>query len=98
MNTHLSNEVKKFDEKLSNITQAVNGDALLWSDAAHAFVATHGDSKENNKITSLKNGDISGTSTDAVAGNQLYALGDKVAQSLGGGAKYEDGQWSKPKF
>ncbi|WP_375696536.1 Vomp family autotransporter [Bartonella sp. AP331QHHD] len=41
---------------------------------------------------------MSGTSTDAVAGNQLYALGDKVAQSLGGGAKYEDGQWIEPKF
>uniref|UniRef100_UPI0035CFCA83 hypothetical protein n=1 Tax=Bartonella sp. CL436QHHD TaxID=3243531 RepID=UPI0035CFCA83 len=61
MNTHLSNEVKKFDEKLSNITQAVNGDALIWSQTANAFVATHGDSKENSKITSLKNGDISGT-------------------------------------
>ncbi|EJF75507.1 hypothetical protein ME7_01199, partial [Bartonella birtlesii LL-WM9] len=45
---------------------ASQGDALLWDKSKGAFVATHGDNKESNKITSLKNGEISATSTDAV--------------------------------
>ncbi|WP_375664278.1 hypothetical protein, partial [Bartonella sp. CL50QHWL] len=100
VNKHLSNEVKKFNEKLSNITQEVQGDALLWSDAEGAFVAQHGkeDKRASSKIKHLANGDVSGTSSDAVAGNQLYALGDSVAQSLGGHASYAGGAWIAPSF
>ncbi|MDD9331039.1 MAG: hypothetical protein PV353_12040, partial [Bartonella sp.] len=45
VNTHLTNEVKKFDQKITNITEKIQGDALLWSDKDHAFVATHGNIK-----------------------------------------------------
>ncbi len=101
VNTHLANEVKKFDEKITNISKEVKGDALLWSDAEKAFVATHGaegTAKTSSKITSLQNGDISESSTDAVAGNQLHSLGNKVATYFGGGAGYAEGQWTAPKF
>ncbi|WP_187147394.1 YadA-like family protein [Bartonella grahamii] len=109
VNTHLTNEVKKFDDKLTNITQKFKGDALLWSDTAHAFVAQHekkeeGDdgktivTQENSKITSLQAGKITADSTDAVNGSQLYSLGSEVAKSLGGGAGYAEGKWTAPTF
>ncbi|WP_375659522.1 hypothetical protein [Bartonella sp. MR30HLJHH] len=100
VNTHLVNEVKKFDEKLTNIMQEVQSYSLLWDKTKGAFVATHGEkkSKTNSKITSLKNGDITSTSSDAVAGNQLHTLGSSVAKSLGGAASYENGTWVAPTF
>ncbi|ENN95481.1 surface protein/Bartonella adhesin [Bartonella vinsonii subsp. berkhoffii str. Tweed] len=100
VNTHLTNEVKKFEEKITNITQEVQGDALLWNRSKGAFVATHGekDSKTNSKITSLLDGTINENSTDAVTGKQLHTLGDKVAKTFGGGAGYEGGKWTAPKF
>ncbi|WP_208442641.1 hypothetical protein, partial [Bartonella raoultii] len=51
-----------------------------------------------SKITSLANGSINSSSSDAVAGNQLYALGSNVAKTLGGEASYEDGKWVAPTF
>ncbi|ENN95375.1 surface protein/Bartonella adhesin [Bartonella vinsonii subsp. berkhoffii str. Tweed] len=100
VNTHLTNEVKKFEEKITNITQEVQGDALLWDRSKGAFVATHGekDSKTNSKITSLLDGTINENSTDAVTGKQLHTLGDKVAKTFGGGAGYEGGEWTDPNF
>ncbi|WP_273791567.1 Vomp family autotransporter [Bartonella sp. CM31XJBT] len=96
-----TNVVKDFNDKVTNITQEVQGDALLWNKDAEAFVATHGGKdgeKTNSKITSLANGDITASSSDAVAGNQLYALGNSVAQSLGGDASYAGGAWTAPSF
>ncbi|WP_375616966.1 hypothetical protein, partial [Bartonella sp. AP58NXGY] len=99
VNTHLSNEVKKFDEKLSNITQAVQGDALLWGKTKGAFVATHGDNKENSKLTSLAAGSIVSGSSDAITGGQIYDLQKQFATYFGGGAGYnEKGEWVAPTF
>uniref|UniRef100_UPI0035D0A007 Vomp family autotransporter n=1 Tax=Bartonella sp. AA97HXZ TaxID=1460972 RepID=UPI0035D0A007 len=95
-----TNVVKDFNDKVTNITESVQGDALLWNKDAEAFVAKHGykESKTNSKITSLANGDITKDSSDAVTGNQLYALGNSVAQSLGGDASYAGGAWTAPSF
>ncbi|WP_164713719.1 Vomp family autotransporter [Bartonella vinsonii] len=98
VNNHLTNEVKKFEEKITNITQEVQGDALLWDKTKGAFVATHGKDKTNSKITSLQNGTISENSTDAVNGSQLYSMGDTIAKYFGGGASYAEGQWIAPTF
>ncbi|MFC0002541.1 hypothetical protein ACFFLC_17825, partial [Brachybacterium conglomeratum] len=73
-------------------------DALLWDNDKGAFVAQHGADKSNSKITSLKAGSISKDSSDAVIGSQLYGFGSDVAQSLGGGAGYENGHWTGPHF
>ncbi|WP_409361442.1 Vomp family autotransporter [Bartonella heixiaziensis] len=109
VNTHLTNEVKNFTDKVTNITQKFKGDALLWSDTAHAFVAQHEKkeekedntvvvTQENSKLTSLLDGAINDSSTDAVTGNQLHKLGTGVAKSLGGNASYAEGKWSAPTF
>ncbi|WP_455466257.1 Vomp family autotransporter [Bartonella sp. B39] len=100
VNTHLTNEVKKFDEKITNIAQHVKGDALLWSKSDNAFIALHGeeDKKTNSKIKFLANGDITDGSTDAVTGGQLHTLGTGVASTLGGSASYENGIWTAPTF
>ncbi|MDD9334207.1 MAG: hypothetical protein PV354_11325, partial [Bartonella sp.] len=82
------------------MSEGVAQDSLLWSKTDEAFVAQHGEegNKTNSKITSLQNGDISATSTDAVNGSQLYSLNTTLAAYLGGGAKYENGEWIAPSF
>uniref|UniRef100_UPI001ABA5E42 hypothetical protein n=1 Tax=Bartonella raoultii TaxID=1457020 RepID=UPI001ABA5E42 len=102
VNKHVQNIVNDFTEQVTNITQEVQGDALLWDKASKAFVAQHGekgDKKENSKITSLANGDISKVSTDAVTGSQLYLMNEQFASYFGGGAGYnEQGKWNAPTF
>ncbi|WP_375667110.1 MULTISPECIES: hypothetical protein, partial [unclassified Bartonella] len=98
VNNNLTNKFNEFTQNITNITQEVQGDALLWDKTKGAFVSTHGDNKENNKLTSLKNGDITAASSDAIAGNQLYSLGYSVAKTLGGNASYENGTWISPTF
>ncbi|MCZ2159272.1 hypothetical protein NPX99_08495, partial [Bartonella sp. 220] len=98
--TGLDENIKNVNQRIKEVSQGVAQDSLNWSANDKAFVAQHGEGKEraNSKITSLQNGDISASSTDAVAGQQLHKLGNAVAQSLGGNAKYEDGKWSAPSF
>ncbi|EJF96741.1 hypothetical protein ME9_00441, partial [Bartonella taylorii 8TBB] len=100
VNNHLMNAVQKFDEKINNITQEVQGDALLWSDADKAFIAQHGkdETRSNSKITSLQSGNIADNSTDAINGSQLYSMSNTLAKYLGGGAGYAEGQWNVPNF
>ncbi|PIT67802.1 hypothetical protein CER18_09540, partial [Bartonella tribocorum] len=91
---------KEFSQSITNITQEVQGDALMWSDADKAFSAQHGKdgAKTASKIKYLANGDISAASTEAITGSQLYGLGSNVAQYFGGGASYENGTWKAPTF
>ncbi|WP_332060013.1 YadA-like family protein [Bartonella sp. CB74] len=74
--------------------------ALLWSDTDEAFVALHGkgEAKSNSKLKYLLDGSIAAGSTEAVTGNQLYLMSNKLAAYLGGGAGYVDDQWISPKF
>ncbi|WP_273722096.1 hypothetical protein, partial [Bartonella sp. ML71XJBT] len=93
----VNNSFTKLQHDLSdNIAQ----NALLWSDDDKAFVAVHGkgDGKHNSKLSHLVDGDISAGSTEAITGNQLYQLDQTLALYLGGGAKYENGQWTGPQF
>ncbi|WP_375679418.1 MULTISPECIES: Vomp family autotransporter [unclassified Bartonella] len=86
---HVTNEFDKFSQ-----------DALLWSEKDQAFVARHGTDgqKTNSKLTYLLDGNVSEDSTDAINGSQLYAMGDQIANYFGGGARYENGEWSDPTF
>ncbi|WP_330168576.1 YadA-like family protein [Bartonella grahamii] len=98
---NVQNIVKDFNDKVTNITESVQGDALLWSDDAGAFVAKHGEKdgeKTNSKITSLADGTIASGSSDAVNGGQIYSLNQSLAKYFGGDAKYADGEWSLPGF
>ncbi|WP_273724304.1 hypothetical protein, partial [Bartonella sp. AU18XJBT] len=94
----VKDKFEKVKDEITKEVTAVQGDALLWDKAKEAFAATHGEEKSSSKITSLANGDITATSSDAVAGNQLHSLGSSVATYFGGGASYENGTWTAPKF
>ncbi len=98
VNTHLTNVVNDFTQKITNITQEVKGDALSWNGDEQAFVAQHGEEKTNSKIKFLANGDISANSMDAVNGSQLYLISNQLAVYFGGGAGYADGVWIAPTF
>ncbi|MPW45045.1 ESPR-type extended signal peptide-containing protein [Acinetobacter guerrae] len=52
----------------------------------------------NHKITNVAPGEISSTSQDAVNGSQLNTSNQYVVNSLGGGAKYENGQFTAPTY
>ncbi|PIT67831.1 hypothetical protein CER18_09470, partial [Bartonella tribocorum] len=100
VNNNITNKLNEVTQNITNVTQQVKGDTLLWSETDNAFTAQHGEGekKEASKITHLLDGNIASGSTDAVTGGQLKALGDKVAQSFGGDAKYENGEWTAPTF
>ncbi|UNF45564.1 Vomp family autotransporter [Bartonella krasnovii] len=101
----LDTNIKKVEDKLAeavgNITQQVQGDALLWSNTDNAFVADHkkNGEKTKSKITHLLDGDIASGSTDAVTGGQLYSMNEHLATYFGGGAGYDaQGNWQAPSF
>ncbi|UNE54515.1 Vomp family autotransporter [Bartonella machadoae] len=96
----LDENIKNVNDRIKDVSESVAQDSLNWNKEAGAFVATHGKdgAKTNSKITSLQNGDISASSTDAVAGQQLHALGNDVAAYFGGNASYKNGTWIAPKF
>ncbi|WP_208440737.1 Vomp family autotransporter [Bartonella raoultii] len=95
--TNVKNEISK---EVNNTITTIKGDALSWSTDDQAFSAQHekDDTKTNSKITHLLEGNITFDSTDAITGKQLYTLGDKIAQSFGGGARYGNGEWTAPTF
>ncbi|WP_413154566.1 YadA-like family protein, partial [Bartonella sp. cb54] len=49
-------------------------------------------------FTGVANGEVSESSTEAVSGSQLYFMSKQLASYLGGGAKYENGEWIAPSF
>uniref|UniRef100_UPI0035D0726B hypothetical protein n=1 Tax=Bartonella sp. AP9QHHD TaxID=3243507 RepID=UPI0035D0726B len=109
VNDNVTNKFSELTKNITNITQQVKGDALLWNDKANAFVARHEKkqeekgkavrTQENSRITFLANGEISANSTDAITGGQLYSLNEQLATYFGGGAGYdEQGQWTAPSF
>ncbi|EJF92154.1 hypothetical protein ME9_01628, partial [Bartonella taylorii 8TBB] len=53
---------------------------------------------DNRVLSGVANGVISDASTEAMTGHQLHQFGISIAGYFGGGAKYENGQWSTPKF
>ncbi|WP_273757779.1 Vomp family autotransporter [Bartonella sp. AU55XJBT] len=99
-NNELTNKFNDFTKNITNITQQVKGDALLWDKEEKAFIADHGEgsAKTKSKITHLLDGAISSDSTDAITGSQLYSVGSGISASLGGGASYEGGSWTTPTF
>ncbi|EOX8478753.1 YadA-like family protein [Salmonella enterica subsp. indica] len=73
-------------------------DALQWDANVGAFSASHG-TTATNKITNLAAGTVSGTSTDAINGSQLYGASSSVVNALGGGSVVNaDGSISAPTY
>ncbi|SQF94800.1 Vomp family autotransporter [Bartonella quintana] len=96
VNSRLTYVANSFNQQIENFSK----NALMWSDTENAFVAFHtkDGNKTDSKITYLLDGDISKASTDAINGSQLYMMSNKLAAYFGGGAGYENGQWSDPIF
>ncbi|MCL6230364.1 adhesin, partial [Bartonella bilalgolemii] len=87
--------------QLKNNTTENLQNSLLWDEKEGAFVALHGENKKEkaaNKLKFLIDGDIVEGSTEAITGNQLYKTNNKLAEYLGGEAKYNDGVWVKPTY
>ncbi|EAW8145177.1 hypothetical protein ILY44_002241 [Salmonella enterica subsp. enterica] len=86
---------------ITNLSTEIDGlseDALQWNANAGAFSASHG-TTATNKITNLAAGTVSGTSTDAVNGSQLYGASSSVVNALGGGSVVNaDGSISAPTY
>ncbi|UNF45562.1 Vomp family autotransporter [Bartonella krasnovii] len=112
VNNEITNKYNELTQNITHITQQVKGDALLWSESDNAFVAQHGKEKAKSKIKFLANGDVTEDSTDAINGSQLFATNQnvatvsnnlqtaatKIAETFGGDAKYENGEWTAPTF
>ncbi|WP_375674872.1 Vomp family autotransporter [Bartonella sp. CL100XZDX] len=96
VNSRLTHVVNNFVEEFQGLSE----DALLWDNGEGAFVALHEKDgvETDSKIKFLADGDISGDSTDAINGSQLYKMGDKIANYFGGDASYENGEWQAPTF
>ncbi|UNF47148.1 Vomp family autotransporter [Bartonella krasnovii] len=105
----IKNKFSELNQNITNITQQVTGDALLWNDEAQAFAALHKKkaeeqekttgAQENSKITFLLDGAISKDSTDAITGKQLYSTSNTFATYLDKGAGYDaEGNWKAPNF
>ncbi|WP_035009117.1 Vomp family autotransporter [Bartonella vinsonii] len=96
VNTRITNVANDFSQKINNFSK----DALLWSEEDKAFVARHekDGKKTNSKLKFLLDGDIAEGSTDAITGNQLYLMSTQLANYFGGGAGYQNGQWTAPTF
>ncbi len=96
VNQRLTNVSNEFNQKIEDFSK----DALLWDDEEEAFVARHekDGQKTKSKLKYLLDGEIADGSTDAITGNQLYFMSNKLASYFGGGAKYENGKWTDPTF
>ncbi|ESE85822.1 hemagluttinin family protein [Salmonella enterica subsp. indica serovar 6,14,25:z10:1,(2),7 str. 1121] len=82
---------------LSTEIDGLSEDALKWN-GTDAFSASHG-TTATNKITNLAAGTVSGTSTDAINGSQLYGASSSVVNALGGGSVVNaDGSISAPTY
>ncbi|MCH2006069.1 ESPR-type extended signal peptide-containing protein [Acinetobacter ursingii] len=82
----------KFNSVTSNTVTANNvkvGDVNIDQNGINAG---------NHKITNVAPGEISSTSIDAVNGSQLNTSNQYIVNSLGGGAKYENGQFTGPTY
>ncbi|OPB31192.1 hypothetical protein [Bartonella sp. AR 15-3] len=75
-----------------------SGRITVGSKVAGAEINFSNKDDEGRVLSGIKDGIVSRGSNQAVTGNQLYTTNSQIAQYLGGGARYEDGQWIDPTF
>ena len=73
LSTTLSNGLSSVGSSIGGLKQ----DALQWKDGA--YDASHGVINGTQRITNVKDGDLSGTSSDVVTGKQLYDTNNDVS-------------------
>jgi trimeric autotransporter adhesin len=73
----------------------IGGNLRVWKTATF----NGGIDMQNTQITNMKGGTISGSSTDAINGSQLYGISNSVADAIGGGSTVNaDGTISAPSY
>ena len=73
LSTTLSNGLSSVGSSIGGLKQ----DALQWKDGA--YDASHGVINGTQRITNVKDGDLSGTSSDVVTGKQLFDTNNDVS-------------------
>ncbi|WP_208440740.1 hypothetical protein, partial [Bartonella raoultii] len=97
-------QLDKSIEKISQDIETASAAAVLYDKDENGIVnygsVTLGGDKSNGPVALLnvKDGRIAANSTDAINGSQLYSISNQLAAYFGGGAKYENGQWTAPQF
>ncbi|MCW0424144.1 Autotransporter adhesin BadA [Xanthomonas sacchari] len=84
-NSRLDTSGLKVDDGTNSTTYAASGMTI----ANGPSVTINGIDAGGKKITRVAAGDLSSTSTDAINGSQLYAMGNSAVAVLGGNAAYD---------
>ncbi len=110
--SNVADAFRGVDEFIKNITDTVadvasspliqqeggdGGDIMIGKVVEGAAINITNRDNVARTISGVKEGAISSSSSEAVNGAQLYALGAKIASSFGGGAMY-NGAWTVPSF
>nr|WP_322900140.1 ESPR-type extended signal peptide-containing protein [Acinetobacter sp. WCHAc010034] len=101
-----TNDIQGIQTSISNINngksglvqqQTPNGDITVGKDSGGTILNVSG-TQGDRIVTGVKDGAINAVSKDAVNGSQLNTANQKVAEYLGGGAKFENGGWVAPSY
>ncbi|ETS04081.1 hypothetical protein Q654_01676, partial [Bartonella henselae JK 50] len=97
-------QLDKSFTSLSGKIQDLGSAAVLYNKKSDGNIdytsVTLGKDKNSSPVAlhNVANGSISSKSHDAITGSQLDSLGNEIAASFGGTAKYKNGQWLVPSF
>ncbi|EJF89433.1 hypothetical protein ME1_00203 [Bartonella vinsonii subsp. arupensis OK-94-513] len=97
-------QLDKSIEKISQDINLASAAAVLYDKSEDGVVdynrVTLGGKNSTGPVALLnvKDGRIADGSTDAITGNQLYRMSNQLAAYFGGGAGYNDGEWTAPNF
>ncbi|ENN95480.1 adhesin [Bartonella vinsonii] len=97
-------QLDKSIEKISKNIETASAAAVLYDKNEDGIVdynrVTLGGKNSIGPVALLnvKDGRIADGSTDAITGNQLYRMSNQLAAYFGGGAGYNNGEWTAPNF
>jgi len=97
--TQNTTDITNLQGDITNISGQL-ADAVMYDSSAHDSITLGGtDATSAVALHNVAAGDVSASSTDAVNGSQLYALGSSTADALGGGSTVNsDGSISAPTY
>lgn len=86
----------RIDYLYSNSTGSAPSNGVTYTDDSKSEIALAG--TNGTTISNLNAGAVEQGSKDAVNGDQLNSAYDSMANSFGGGAKFENGTWTAPSY
>ncbi|WP_070205729.1 YadA-like family protein [Escherichia coli] len=91
-------QLKTTNDALTETVTNLGEDALKWDKDNGVFTAAHGNNTAS-KITNIRDGTVTATSSDAINGSQLYDLSSNIATYFGGNASVNtDGVFTGPTY